>query len=280
MINSIINFSRAHSFYFDHVHLSPCEQIGLHKQSTWELSYIIVGSGLCRLGKETMPFGHGEVALVPPDLPHCWTFNEKNVDGDGKIENITLVFSAELFDQLSAFSEIYSSMEKLKQLQGALKVTKSFSADFRQILDKMPEQNEAQRFVGLISLLLLFAENRDKTMEYGQIDTTTDKEKRLKMIETFVNCNFKREITIDMIARHVGLNRSAFCTFFRKSKDMTFFHYLNAYRIDMACYFLSHGNCSISEACYQAGFRDVPYFNRVFKKMKNTTPGKFQKNHK
>ena len=34
------------SFTFDDVCLAPGEQIGLHEQATWELSYIIVGSGM------------------------------------------------------------------------------------------------------------------------------------------------------------------------------------------------------------------------------------------
>ena len=38
--------SERRSFTFENVHLAPDEQIGLHQQSTWELSYVIVGSGM------------------------------------------------------------------------------------------------------------------------------------------------------------------------------------------------------------------------------------------
>ena len=33
--------SERRSFTFENVHLAPDEQIGLHQQSTWELSYVI-----------------------------------------------------------------------------------------------------------------------------------------------------------------------------------------------------------------------------------------------
>ena len=78
MINAISNLLEGHTFYFDHVHLCPDEQIGYHSQSSWELSYIIVGSGKCRLGKNTYPFTSGEIVLLPPELPHDigWRRNE------------------------------------------------------------------------------------------------------------------------------------------------------------------------------------------------------------
>ena len=54
------------SFTFDDVCLAPGEQIGLHEQATWELSYIIVGSGMRLIGDRTEPFGSGEVVAICP----------------------------------------------------------------------------------------------------------------------------------------------------------------------------------------------------------------------
>lgn len=48
--------SERRSFTFENVHLAPDEQIGLHQQSTWELSYVIVGSGMRLIGDMTEPF--------------------------------------------------------------------------------------------------------------------------------------------------------------------------------------------------------------------------------
>lgn len=50
---------------FDHVHLAPNEQIGMHQQSTWELSYVITGAGMRMIGDMTEPFTSGEVILIP-----------------------------------------------------------------------------------------------------------------------------------------------------------------------------------------------------------------------
>lgn len=278
MIDSIANFTEGHSFYYDHVHLRPEEQIGLHSQSTWELSYIITGNGVCRFGKSVSNFSSGEVVLVPPELPHCWTFDGKTVDKEGKIENITLAFNPDfLYRMASAFYETQSLIEQLATLDGALRFTKAAAAPLMHIMDNMKSQSDAERLSGLVSLIILLAENMNQTETIGKIDKTSDTEKRLKEIETYINCNFKRDIAIEDIARHVGMNRSSFCTFFRKAKGMTFVTYLNTFRLEIACGLLRQGKDSIAEVCYRSGFRDIPYFNRVFKRMKGMTPSEYRK---
>jgi AraC-like DNA-binding protein len=278
MNNSMINFAGGHSFYFDRVHLHPDEQIGLHKQYTWELSYIITGSGTCQLGDSVSHFSGGEVVLVPPELPHCWTFDKEDVDTEGMIENITLVFNTDLFSRLaSSFIEIHDQMESLATIDSALQFTKEDAADAKTILNEMTIQTEAARLANLIRLLVTISENLGSAKKLGSTHCLSLTEKRLKDIETYVNCNFKREITLDMIARYVGMNRSSFCSFFVKSKGMTFFRYLNSYRMDVVCDLLCRNTGGIAEICYQSGFRDIPYFNRMFKQYKGMTPSEYRK---
>lgn len=58
-----------------HVKLSPEEQIGSHRHSSWELSYVIKGNGKRTTGDCCDVFEAGDLVLVPPDMPHCWTFD-------------------------------------------------------------------------------------------------------------------------------------------------------------------------------------------------------------
>ena len=50
---------------------------------------------------------------------------------------------------------------------------------------------------------------------------------------------------------------------------------LNEYRIELACRLLKQQKDSVAEICYQAGFNNVPYFNRVFKKLKGVAPSEY-----
>ena len=73
------------------------------------------------------------------------------------------------------------------------------------------------------------------------------------------------------------MNRSSFCIFFKKVTGKTFITYLNEYRIELVCQKLKQQKMNISEACFQSGFNNITYFNRVFKQMKGISPSEYIK---
>ena len=264
------------SFLYDYVRLSPKEQIGLHRQSSWELTLVVIGSGIKLIGDTIEPFQSGEVVIIPPEIPHCWYFNGNNTDTEGKIVNITLSFTNEFLDHCSkAFPELRRYIEDLKKNQEALKYNDSQSIAIASILKSINEQNEVERLSSLIKLLAILS-LVDKAHTVGKYKEKDRKQERLDMIRIFVTCNAYRNISLDDVVRHVGMNKSAFCTFFKQSIGKTFITYLNEYRIELACQLLKQENISISEICYHVGFTDIPYFNRVFKKHKGCSPSQYR----
>ena len=261
------------SFTFDDVCLAPNEQIGLHEQSTWELSYIIVGSGMRLIGDRTEPFESGEVVIVAPDIPHCWYFGSDETDAQGCIANITITFGREFLDNCCvAFPELLECMEKLRRKRDAVKFEKEKSAAIVSILEEMRNLRIAERVPLMIKLLFILAEGEEENIvgRYQKIDREKE---RMNRIQVYIACNAKRDITLDDVACHVGMNRTSFCIFFKKATGKTFVTYLNEYRIELACRLLKQRKASVAEICYQVGFNNVPYFNRVFKKMKGVSPG-------
>ena len=77
---------------------------------------------------------------------------------------------------------------------------------------------------------------------------------------------------LEQIAAEVGMNRSAFCSYFKRCKGMTFSQFVTQYRLNTACELLKHSQKQVSEICYLVGFNDVPHFNRMFKKAKRMSP--------
>ena len=73
------------------------------------------------------------------------------------------------------------------------------------------------------------------------------------------------------------MNRSAFCSYFKKCKGITFSQFVTQYRLNTACELLKHSQKQISEICFIVGFNDVPHFNRVFKKQKGISPKEYRK---
>ena len=127
----ITNNKSEASFTYNNVCLDPKEQIGLHQQSTWELSYIINGAGLRLIGDIRETFSAGEVVLVPPHIPHCWYFDSNVTDKNGKIANITITFPKELPDeQISLFPEFLEYMRKFNSHTDAIRHYTTVRLDF------------------------------------------------------------------------------------------------------------------------------------------------------
>ena len=95
----------------------------------------------------------------------------------------------------------------------------------------------------------------------------------------YVMAHYIHPISLDDIATEIGMNRSAFCSYFKRHKGMTFSQFVTRYRLDTACNLLTHSQNSVSEICYLVGFQDVPHFVRVFTKEKGMSPGRYRKKH-
>lgn len=260
------------TLHFDHVILKPEQQIGLHSQSTWELSLVVKGKGNRITGDMSEPFEEGDLALIPPELPHCWKFSPDC----GTIENLTVLFSADFLHSVAAvFPEMQEFFVRLAGWDEAIVFSGNTRRTLADCLLQMAVQSEAMRIVSLLRMLVIITEC-DGQYAAGRKKCKTDAEQRRKDIEVFIVCNFKRSITIDDIARHVGMNRSSLCTFFHRQTGKTVLSYLYGIRFDMACHLLRTSGLAIQQVCYESGFQDVPHFCRMFKRTFGMTPSDYR----
>ncbi len=260
------------SFYFDHVHIVWNEQITIHQSDSWELSYILKGSGTRVLGNTVEIFTTGEVIFIPPNIPHGWYFDEFDHDEEGKIENITIIFDLKLLDQFAVgFPETASFIGKLKEYSQALKFEGKTLKSIQKIMTQMVRQNDMEQ---LASLLILFTEIADAE-ELRVVSNFKKQNKgaeKMQEVSRFMVHNSHRKISLDEVAQYVGMNRSSFCTFYKREKGKSFFSALNEYRIDCSCVMLRETTKPIADICFAVGFDDIPYYNRTFKKLKGQSP--------
>jgi len=266
-----------YSFHFDHVWIYWNEQITFHQQKTWELSYVITGSGTRMIGDTIEPFSRDEIILIPPDIPHCWSFDELDADKNGKIENITITFSDQFLENYSAtFPEMSSYIQRIRQNTLAI----SFSGDtllrLHNLLKTMVKETEVERLSSFVKLLAVIS-FPEQANTVGKPIVEDKKTKRMQKILLYVMNNYQNTITLDEMARLINLNKASFCIFFKKMTNKTFFSYLTEYRIESACQMIVKTNMTISEICFACGFKDVPYFNRMFRKIKKITPSQYRK---
>lgn len=271
--------AKTHTFHFDHVHIKWNQQVPLHQQETWELSYIITGSGARIIGDVVENFSKGEVILIPPNIPHCWSFDESVHDCEGNIENITIVFENDFLESCkNLFPELFNRISELQNNENAVSFKDELLEKIQILMTSMIHQNGIERISSFIRLLELISYCKDMQI-VGRPVTENKREKKLQEIYLFILSNFQRNISLEEISKSVGMQKSSFCVFFKKMTGKSFFTYLTEFRIESSCQMLLKTKLSIAEICIASGFNDIPYYNRVFKKSKKVTPTQFRKNN-
>ncbi len=267
---------KTNSVSYDHVLLKPSEQIGLHHWNSWEMSYIISGEGRRIIGDTEESFEAGEVVLVAPEMPHQWIFASDKTDQNGNIENITISFPPDLLQRLSSVMPEFCQMaEWYEQLDTSIRFKPSECERIASVLRRMESESAEGRVVSLLQLLASIMRERNFVVA-GRFALPTSEEDRIKKIEIYISCNYNKDIDIDHLAKHVGMNRSALSTMFKRHKGVTIIEYVLNHRIEIAKYLLTSTTESVSSCCYSCGFNDVPHFNRTFKQMVGMTPGEYR----
>ena len=265
-------------YTFDHVRITPDKQIGRHSQSGYELDYIITGRGIRTLGSVSEPFQEGEAVLVPPEVPHQWAFDPTAVDRGGCIENISFHFPSTFPEKLAeVFPELSIKMMRLQDLTEAVRYEGAAREHLVKLLMDMDSEAPETRSAGAVLLMAEMA-NLGDAVRVSSISKLSSAEKRLEKIRIYVRCNYARPITIEEIATYVGMNRTAFCAFYKKETDKTFITALNEFRLEMAAQLLqSHPEMPVSDVAESVGFGTLPHFVRCFTKWKGVSPGKWRK---
>jgi AraC-like DNA-binding protein/quercetin dioxygenase-like cupin family protein len=91
----------------------------------------------------------------------------------------------------------------------------------------------------------------------------------------YIQFNYSHDISIDDVAKSVGVSRSHLYRVFMLNVGKSPIDYLTEYRINEACKLLRAGNLSIAEVAISVGFFDQFYFSRVFKRAKGMPPSKY-----
>lgn len=267
------------AFSFDHVHIKYSEQVPMHQQETWELAYIITGAGIRIIGDVIENFSAGEVILIPPNVPHCWSFNKNVHDNEGKIENICIFISPDFFENLKLyFPEFETLISEIQQNPNALSFSGEALKNLQDLIIKMSSQNKLEQLSSLLLILGKISSSQTSNI-VGSRAVKRKNEKKLQEIYMFILNNFHRNIELGTVAEIAGMPKSTFCLFFKKMTGKSFMAYLTDFRIESACQMLLKTKINISEICVASGFNDIPYFNRTFKKIKNMTPTEYRKNN-
>ena len=129
-----------------------------------------------------------------------------------------------------------------------------------------------EQLIGYVHIILNAALKEIKFKEKrGLTDLLPD-------ILTYINENFQNSISLNDIARHVGVSSSYLSRFFADKFGCNITKYINETRVNYAKVLLLSTDDSITEIVYNCGFESIRTFNRVFFELTNSTPREYRNN--
>lgn len=254
------------------VELVPSEQIGLHSQPGWELSYILKGRGIRTVGDTESPFAEGDMVLVIPEMPHCWKFEE--APGSG-IRNITLTFGRDFLDRVAALPGFGEVAERLNGMTASVEITGGTRSDIAGLLLQMQDEDRAGRTASALRILSMIGRGRDGTVA-GRFRKSASAKEIVRKIQIYVICNSCRKLTLADAAMHAGMSRAGFCSFWKRETGETFMSFVTRHRLETACRLLKDPSLQVSDVCYESGFNDIPHFNRSFRRRFGVSPSAYR----
>ena len=106
------------------------------------------------------------------------------------------------------------------------------------------------------------------------------KYRRLRPVFDFISENYHNVITVDRLARTLGVTPQHFCHLFKDAMRQRPFEYLNSFRIARSKdLMLEEPELPLSDISRQCGYESLNYFCSVFRKLEGMSPGHYRKLH-
>jgi len=247
-----------------------------HYHPEVEITCVLAGSGTRHVGNHISNYDNGDLVLIGPNLPHSGF----GLHATNPHEEIVVQVKEEVIKQpllhLKEMDMIGLLLEKAKY---GIVFTGETKKAVTERLISMLQLPSFERYIELIKVMQLLAVSEEYTLLNEQVllSAVINKHKaRLQKILTYVENHYAEQIDILDMARLAALSVPSFCNFFKRTTHVTFTDFVNRYRIQKACLLLQEDK-TIAEVCFETGFNNVTYFNKVFKTVLNKTPSEFKK---
>ena len=225
--------------------------------SYYNFHYVLSGKGEYTVKGKTYKLEKNHMFLVKPDIvikqqadsEDPWVYSWISFEGDRVEELFSLCGLGD--DVFTVYCpELYSVFDEFRHIP----VDKELSAVFLNsklytVIDRLMAINSVQKYENPVSQYCIKAAD-------------------------YIQANYQSHITIDGIAKNLGIDRRYFSRIFTKYIGVSPQKYLVDYRLEKAKYLLMTGEYSVSEVAVSVGYDDIFAFSKIFKKKYGISPSK------
>lgn len=248
---------------FGHSVTAPCHKCGPAVRSYYLLHYILDGKGEYTANNTGYKLSAGQGFLIEPDCPAMYMSDEKEpwtyvwIGFSGKI-------AKELLESvgLSQKQPIFHSPEKEKMHEYVMNM----------IYHNHSSIEDTYYTIGMFYMFLstIAAANRD-------ILPPADGNLYVEQSISYIQNHITEALTVEEIAKYVGLNRTYLSTLFKKHTGLSPLKYVQAFRLTKAKYLLESSTLPVYSIAYSCGYQNAEALIKIFRQRYQISPSAYRK---
>lgn len=251
-----------------------------HFHSEYEIYYLISGERYYFIDQKTYPVTSGTLVFVNRGQIH-------------KTSSVREASHERILIQLKD-DKISSLMEEIeeKNLNGFFKKyngTLSLEGENKRIVENILckiETEARQRSYGaegmvriLVAELLLLASRILRESE-GKPEMESVKSARYSKVQEvaeYISTHIQETMSLESLSERFYVSKYYLCRIFKEITGLTVNEFINVTRVNYAAVLLEEKEWSITMIAEEAGYDSITYFERMFKRYMNLTPGQYRK---
>ncbi len=254
----------------------------LHWHEDFEIILIQEGELLLQVQELSYTARKGDIVLVP-----CGALHSIRQSGKKTSLYFNILFKLSLLepdDKSRFYQKYFAPLAVENGIINFIGYGTSLNKDLYPIIKRLIEErdidydNQELVIKGLLFFVLEVLQSTIRNDFYR-----TNKEKKhcsitkLKPLLKKISDTPQEQITIEQAASICAMSETYFMKFFKKMTGLTFTQYLNLVRLERAQTLLKTTDLSVLQVSEYAGFNNLSYFIRSFKKHYGRTPGQWRK---
>lgn len=250
-----------------------------HWHDEAELTLITEGTCTYQVNLVEYPVNKGDFLLIPPQMLHSITNTQAhrmksetyvfhmNFLGTGSADVCSAKYLSPFMNQELLFPPVISDSHPAYPT--LLNLFLQLNAQYALMQPGFELMLKSLLLQVIFTLLPYAAKSKVPT---GTNAANSDK---LKAVLDFIGLHYAEELSIPTLAGICYFSEYHFMRFFKKHVGMTCLEYINNLRLEKAVELFEQGEESVLDVSLLAGFHNLSYFYRMFKKKYGLTPKAF-----
>ncbi|GBF72954.1 hypothetical protein PA598K_01233 [Paenibacillus sp. 598K] len=278
-------------FYIDRYTIKRGELIPPHAHKFVEFVYVVSGNAVHEWSDRRHALAPGDVFAIEPDTYHSYigSPNEETVVYNILFERELLRRELESLLHVPAFIDFFYLAPFLRNHASFVPYTPlkayhrtQIDGHLRTMLQEYQERRDGFQLIiknRWIECMVLLSRYHAEIQNETPTSRDLSKDEWISSIRNFVELNCDRDLSLAQLASTCGMSVSSFTAKFKQATGHSLLDYKHAAQIARACRMLAEGDMKIAAIAYEAGFRDVSFFNRIFRKHTGMTPRAYRNGH-